>query len=168
MAFDEPPHRLTSEEFLATILATACHDYKHPGYGNSFLVNTFNPLALRYNDTAVLENFHASSLFELMAHDPSYNFMAQLSPESRKLIRDLIISIILSTDMVNHFEYVGRFKNKMTTGLDWNLATDRKLILIMVMKAADLNNASKPFATSKIWTSNNETWNELKYCRYDN
>ena len=44
-------------------VACAIHDYNHPGVTNKFLVATGDELALRYNDFAPLENFHAAAAF---------------------------------------------------------------------------------------------------------
>jgi len=32
------------------------HDFKHPGVNNKFMVASSDPVAIRYNDAAVLEN----------------------------------------------------------------------------------------------------------------
>jgi len=36
-------------DIFAVLLAAICHDFKHPGYNNIYLVNTKAPLAIRYN-----------------------------------------------------------------------------------------------------------------------
>ncbi|GIQ88703.1 3'5'-cyclic nucleotide phosphodiesterase, partial [Kipferlia bialata] len=46
-------------ELFSLILATACHDVKHPALDNKFLVRTQHDIATRYNDRSVLENHHA-------------------------------------------------------------------------------------------------------------
>lgn len=51
---------LSSYDVLAGLFAAAIHDYQHPGVSNAFLVRTKHPIALRYNDMAVLENHHVS------------------------------------------------------------------------------------------------------------
>lgn len=47
-------------------MAAAIHDFEHPGVNNAFLINSESDLALKYNDTSVLENYHASRAFEVM------------------------------------------------------------------------------------------------------
>ena len=37
-----------------------------------------------------------------------------LSPEQYKTVRTAIISMVLATDMINHFEYITKFKNKLS------------------------------------------------------
>jgi len=41
--------KLQDLDILAALLAAACHDFKHPGFNNIYLVNTKSPLAIRYN-----------------------------------------------------------------------------------------------------------------------
>ncbi|CAD7976408.1 unnamed protein product [Amoebophrya sp. A25] len=57
---------IAAHDVLAGLLAAAIHDYEHPGVSNAFLVRTRHPIALRYNDSAVLENHHVSAAFHLM------------------------------------------------------------------------------------------------------
>lgn len=36
-------------EFMALIVAGACHDYEHPGVNNAYLTETKHALAIKYN-----------------------------------------------------------------------------------------------------------------------
>jgi len=36
-------------DILATLLAAACHDFKHNGFNNMFHINAFSEIALNYN-----------------------------------------------------------------------------------------------------------------------
>lgn len=51
---------------MALLMAAIMHDYRHPGVNNSYLIRHLDPLAVMYNDSSVLENFHASEGFKLM------------------------------------------------------------------------------------------------------
>ncbi|KAJ3203842.1 High affinity cAMP-specific 3',5'-cyclic phosphodiesterase 7A, partial [Clydaea vesicula] len=143
---------LTPEEQIAAIIAPMIHDYAHPGVNNAYLVSVVDPLAIRYSDQSVLENFHCSTVFEIMLQD-DYNFLENLTLEERKPIRDMIISMVLATDMTYHFDWVGKFKTKMSgNGLNLEQKVDRKLLLNMAIKCADVNNPSKPLEQSQNWT----------------
>ncbi|RHY91394.1 hypothetical protein DYB37_005336 [Aphanomyces astaci] len=51
------------------LLAACIHDYKHDGFNNGFHIASGtdgSELAIRYNDTAVLENFHVAQAFLTM------------------------------------------------------------------------------------------------------
>ena len=62
--------RLERVEVMALLLAGAMHDVAHPGTNNAFQVNAGADIALRYNDHAVLENFHCATGFRLMTSSP--------------------------------------------------------------------------------------------------
>ncbi|KAI8813746.1 hypothetical protein BJ742DRAFT_672305 [Cladochytrium replicatum] len=144
--------RLNSEERLATLIAPIIHDYMHPGVNNAFLISTINPLSLRYNDQSVLEHFHCASIFELMSRD-EFNILSSLTPECRKQVRDLVISMVLATDMAMHFEWIGKFKNKLNgPGFNFDIRADRKLLLNMAIKCSDVNNPAKRLDQCKKWT----------------
>lgn len=50
------------------------------GLNNIYLVNSRDPLAIRYNDKSPLENMHVSSLFTLLKN-PSFQITENFSPE---------------------------------------------------------------------------------------
>ncbi|KAJ3285721.1 High affinity cAMP-specific 3',5'-cyclic phosphodiesterase 7A [Borealophlyctis nickersoniae] len=139
-------------EQLATVIAPIIHDYMHPGVNNAFLIATLNPLAIRYNDQAVLENFHCASVFELMQQE-DYDFLGNIPPESRKVIRECVISMVMATDMSHHFDWIGKFKTKMAgAGLNFENRVERKLVMNIAIKCADVNNPTKPLDTCRRWT----------------
>lgn len=64
--FDRISALITPMELMAMYVAAAIHDFDHPGVNNNFLVSTTNPLAVLYNDKAVLENYHLSAAFQTL------------------------------------------------------------------------------------------------------
>ena len=143
---------LRPEEKMAVLIAPIIHDYKHPGLNNAYMISTRAPLAIRYNDSCVLENYHVASVYELMLDD-TYNIIEHLAPESRKIIREMTVSMVLATDMAVHFEWIGKFKSKLSgAGLNLETKQDRKLLLNMAMKCADINNPTKKSIFSRKWT----------------
>ncbi|KXS20315.1 HD-domain/PDEase-like protein [Gonapodya prolifera JEL478] len=148
---------VTPEDCLAGLIGAIIHDFDHPGVNNAFLINTSAPLALRYNDQGVLENYHCSRAFELMLGDPSINVLASLSPEKFKQVRAGIVSMVLATDMAGHFEYIAKFKNKMT-GVGWDFSNpqtgpkDKQLVLDVAMKCSDISNPTKNNSLCTKWT----------------
>ncbi|KAJ3035521.1 High affinity cAMP-specific 3',5'-cyclic phosphodiesterase 7A [Rhizophlyctis rosea] len=141
------------EEQLASIIAPIIHDYMHPGVNNAFLIATLNPLALRYNDQAVLENFHCSSIFEMMHNNDEYDVLSSLPLDTRKTVREFVISMVMATDMSQHFDWIGKFKTKLTgTGFNFDNKPDRKLVLNVAIKCADINNPAKPLEGCRRWT----------------
>jgi hypothetical protein len=88
---------------FALLFGALVHDLGHPGVNNSFLCETSSPMALRFNDIAVLESFHVSSTFQVLAK-PKFNIFSQLEHDERSKIRSVIIELILATDLADHFK----------------------------------------------------------------
>nr|KAJ3423197.1 High affinity cAMP-specific 3',5'-cyclic phosphodiesterase 7A [Polyrhizophydium stewartii] len=146
---------VTSEDAFAGIIAGAMHDVDHPGFNNAFMIATSSPTAIRYNDTAVLEHYHASTGFEIMLNEPGCNVLGGLPPERYKSLRASIISMILATDMTGHFEYIAKFKNKMNgAGLEISDPKDRQLCMDIAIKCGDINNAAKSQSLCTQWAMN--------------
>jgi hypothetical protein len=144
---------LPIEDVFACIIAASIHDVDHPGYNNFFMIATMSPVALRYNDVSVLEHYHCAKGFEIM-NSPECNIMAHLTPEQSKTIRTSIISMVLATDMINHFEYISKFKNKINgEGLDLKYHKTLMLLMDVAIKCSDISNATKAPNLSLKWTS---------------
>ena len=86
----------------AIIMSCICHDYRHPGVNNNFLIDTNNEIALNYNDISALENMHISEAFKLMHSNPNYNVFEGLDRDKYKKFRRQMILCVLATDMANH------------------------------------------------------------------
>ena len=143
---------LKPEEKVAVLIAPIIHDYNHPGFNNSFMISTHAPLAVRYNDQCVLEHFHVASVYELMLQE-EFDIVSEFPADARKLIREMTISMVLATDMAVHFDWIGKFKNKIAgAGFNFENKQDRKLLLNMAMKCSDINNPSKKLEYCRKWT----------------
>lgn len=143
---------LQVEDLFACLIAAAIHDVDHPGYNNGFMIATSNPIALRYNDQSVLEHYHCAKGFEIMS-DISCDVMEGLTLEQSKSIRSSIISMVLATDMINHFEYISKFKNSINgDGLDLNNLKQRQLLMDVAIKCGDISNTTKKNTLALAWT----------------
>ena len=94
---------------LAAYLAAVVHDVGHLGVNNPFLVETGHRLALTYNDQSVQENMHAAEAF-LLLEEPELDFLGHLPQRIRSEIRQLVIALVLATDMSRHFALLGAFQ----------------------------------------------------------
>ena len=45
---------LTELDYISILIGAICHDYKHPGIGNSYLINTTHNIALSFNGKNIL------------------------------------------------------------------------------------------------------------------
>ena len=59
-------------------MASLCHDVNHPGLNNAYLTLTKDKLALKFNDSSVLENMHANLTFRILNKE-SQNIIKHLS-----------------------------------------------------------------------------------------
>jgi len=50
-------------DYLALIFSALCHDVNHTGKNNTYEMNTFSKLAIKYNDKSVLEQHHSAVTF---------------------------------------------------------------------------------------------------------
>eukprot|EP01137_Pigoraptor_chileana_P036946 Opistho-2@33321 len=141
-------------EILAACLACVGHDLDHPGVTNNFLIATGDDLALLYSDTSVLENHHSAAFFQAL-QDPDANILEGLDHEEFRRARKLICSLILATDVAQHFEHLNKFKTRTASGqlLSATSDSDRLLLLVMAIKCADVSNPTKARDVYDKWTS---------------
>jgi hypothetical protein len=104
------PARLTRVELFALMVAALAHDMEHPGVSNAFLVARRDPLAVTYNDVAVLENRHVACLYGLVAAAPEADVFAGLDEATWREVRRLVINCVLHTDMAQHFPMVSKLE----------------------------------------------------------
>jgi hypothetical protein len=141
------------------------HDIDHPGLNNNFLVTTAAPYALLYNDKSVLENHHLTTGFKLLCEVPDCDWLigtGTLSKPDWKAFRELVIEMVLATDLSQHLALVSKFRNKLTRGKyvpsDKDNAfkpaehkEDRILLLQMILKCGDVSNPSKTWDIYSVW-----------------
>lgn len=99
---DTLAEQLSPLEKFAALLAAALHDFRHPGTNNAFLCNSNSELAITYNDQSVLENMHLAAAFKVMTL-PGHGILNRLPDKQRRQIREIIVQMVLSTDMKKHF-----------------------------------------------------------------
>jgi hypothetical protein len=143
----------TPIEIFSLIIASAVHDLDHPGINNNFLVQVQHPMAIMYNDLAVLESHHVARAFEISKMQ-GMNIFENMTSDQFKQARKMIISIVLATDLAQHFQFISKFKGKTTSGsLKLEDDPDRHLVMEMAVKCGDLGNPVKTFEQAKRWTN---------------
>ncbi|CAG8738523.1 5572_t:CDS:2, partial [Acaulospora morrowiae] len=150
-----PDNLLKSTDAFALLLASIGHDVGHPGVSNNFLIQSQTPLAQIYNDTSVLESFHAMTLFNLMR---KHDFMVY-NPGTTEYaeLRKTVVNAILATDMDLHEEYVVGINEqiKRFQSPDYELKADkeRKIIFGALIKCADISNVARPYHIAESWSN---------------
>lgn len=133
----------TAEMELAQLLiAAACHDVGHPGYNNNFFINELNGITLLNNDAAVLEYYHCFILFRTAQQRSTQNIFKNMSHAEFLQFRKAVITLILATDMAQHFTLVSRFRTRRNAeSFSLTDFEDRWSALRICMKSADLAHA---------------------------
>ncbi|KAJ3225012.1 cAMP-specific 3',5'-cyclic phosphodiesterase 4B [Clydaea vesicula] len=140
----------TDLELLAMYVAAIIHDFDH-------VLSTLDIKALLYNDRSVLENHHLAAAFAVLLR-PEYNcnFLSNLTKEEFKQLREIIIEMVLATDLqTHHFVMISQFKNKISVTETFNPENnqeDRLLLWKMMIKSADVSNPTKKMHIYEKWT----------------
>ena len=135
-------------DLLSIIIAALGHDISHPGLTNTFQINSLSDMAITYNDSSCLENFHLTTLFKTIRKDETNIFEKLSSPDFKK-IRKRMISEILATDMAIHGKILNNIRSKIPDYLlqDKNDNNDnyspKKFELITDIKNEETTNEEK-------------------------
>ncbi len=141
---------LNELELFSCFFASAIHDLDHPGNNNNYEIAVGSTLAISYNDKAVLENYHLAKAFSLMRKDKC-DIFENFSRTNYNLSRALIINMVLSTDMANHFPDLNLANNRLKSE-DFNPSgSDKQILLNQVIHASDISNPIKPFDIYEEW-----------------
>ena len=137
---------------FAAYMAAILHDFKHNGRSNKFLIDNASPTAIVYNDTSPQENFHSASAFKILL-DPRYDFFAEsFTQEQARTFRNLVIGMILQTDMLHHFALLTKFRTRLAAAPNWAADdADVALVLQLVLKAADMSHLAYNFDMHTQW-----------------
>jgi hypothetical protein len=141
---------LNLKSLCALYLSCICHDYKHPGLNNNYLIETKHPLAIKYNDSSVLENMHISETFNLINTNNNCNIFENMDINDYKIFRKQMINCVLATDMANHNKYLDFLKQCLKD--DYIQKEQDKLTYMqLLVHTADISNPTKKFNTYYKW-----------------
>ena len=144
---------LDKASICALFLSCICHDYKHPGLNNNFLIETNNSIAINYNYFSVLENMHISEAFKLMLSDKNRNIFENFEATEYKKIRKQMISCVLTTDMSHHNESLDFMKNYLNENNRNSefIEKNRQKFMNLVIHSSDISNPTKNFDVYFKW-----------------
>lgn len=136
---------------MAAILSAAIHDVDHPGLNNAFQINTHSELAVLYSDRSVLENYHLATAFRMLQM-PQFNFLHEMPKDTYKEVREVMIEMVLATDMSMHSNFFTKWKSRIKgEELKFSDRNDVILILQIAIKCADISNSAKPWEINNLW-----------------
>ncbi|KAI7871319.1 hypothetical protein BDF14DRAFT_1703562, partial [Spinellus fusiger] len=154
-------------DIFALLMAAIGHDIGHPG------IKTSTPLAILYNDSSVLENFHSMAFCHiLLQHGFSQLVDCRKYPQTAVPFRTVIMSSILATDMAKHDEYVEKLEKQARriadNAIDFHnelqCEEERLLLCGGLMKCADICNCARPFSSAEAWA---KVLSEEFFCQGD-
>jgi len=137
-------------DLLLMFVAACIHDCDHPGLSNKFLTQTKDPLAILYNDRSILENHHCAISFSILFKEQN-NFLEHLDKEKFNDFRETVISLVLATDLAEHVPILSLFKKKILNLPKCVQREDKILLMKMLIKCADISNATKDKLLYKRW-----------------
>ncbi|KAI7863484.1 hypothetical protein BDF14DRAFT_1733954 [Spinellus fusiger] len=154
-----PQSLLRPKDVFALLIAAIGHDAAHPGVSNIFMINSATPLALLYNDSSVLESFHAMTLFQVMKRHGFDQLAGGAGSPEYQEFRKRVITSILATDMAHHADYVTKIKEQAvrlhsTPLRSMDEATcekERLLLCSAIIKCADISNVARPYRLAIKW-----------------
>eukprot|EP00127_Corallochytrium_limacisporum_P001165 Clim_evm17s43 gene=Clim_evmTU17s43 len=142
--------QFTSLEVFALLTSAMLHDAGHPGLTNNFLIETWDPWALRWNDRSPLENHHTAALFGLL-ENPESSIWENLNPAEKRQFRGNCIEIILATDTAYYADTMRQYET-LSTPFEPSSTQDRTLGLQLIMQLGDISNPTRPLDLAKVWT----------------
>lgn len=86
---------MTRSQQLATYISAVVHDFQHGGVNNDFLIKTFHPLAMLYNDISPLENHHLASA-AMVLHHPDHVFFPVSRPPTHAYYHAYLVLVVTS------------------------------------------------------------------------
>lgn len=147
---------LPNVALLALLFGAAAHDVGHPGTNNSFHVNTMSDLAITYSDRSVLEHYHLSLAFKAL-RKPNCDIIKKLSKSEAKVFRELVIEMVLGTDLANHYANLASFKSSVVTNPDAFsesaplMSTNSSIKCKALLHCADIGSVAKDWTVYKRW-----------------
>lgn len=158
------PSLLGPVHLFSLLIGCLCHDLGHPSFGNNFLKDSDHPLAILFNDSSVLENYHAMVLFSIL-RCPLYNWTTHCESGDGRTgacfpkteFRKCVLGCILGTDMSNHFDFIKQFEDKFPNLKNNNCSVlelkqqEKIQLAIALIKCSDISNVLRPFSIAKSW-----------------
>ncbi|EAY20657.1 3'5'-cyclic nucleotide phosphodiesterase family protein [Trichomonas vaginalis G3] len=143
--------KIPKVELFALLVAAICHDLNHDGFTNDYNVKAETPLGILFKNQSVMEMHHCEVTIDIMSNDQC-NLFSALPPQQFKQVWNLVINLILATDMAKHFTILQEF-NTLIDGKTFSMENEnhRHLLLQLIIKVGDLSNVSRPFDLANRW-----------------
>mmetsp|Transcript_46129 Transcript_46129/g.128495 ORF Transcript_46129/g.128495 Transcript_46129/m.128495 type:complete len:542 (+) Transcript_46129:547-2172(+) len=146
---------MTNWQHLAALTSALCHDLGHFALTNPFLTETHHEVALTYYNRSPLESMHISKVFQILSKEEC-DIFEMLTGDVSRLVRNLMVDMILATDMAVHGLHLTEFENMIDASDDnrpeMSDPATSKLILQVALHAVDISNPAKDWDYYIKWT----------------
>ncbi|BFZ13315.1 hypothetical protein BsWGS_16353 [Bradybaena similaris] len=136
-------------ELFCLFLTAIIHDIEHTGTNNSFHKNSGSDFAKLYV-VNVLENHHLRVGLKAIQE---FEILRSLDPGKYDEFQYMLVTMILATDMANHFMLITNMKLMLSMPTKCKNRIRIKRILLLLLHCADISNPAKPWDLHKIWVS---------------
>ena len=142
---------LSRFELFGLMIAAICHDVNHDGFTNVYNEKAETPLGILFKNQSVMETHHCAVTIDIVTKEET-NIFASLNPAEYKSMWNLILQLILVTDMAKHFSFLKEFNEKFDSG-KFNLDNQENRVVMMqlLLKCGDISNVSRPFDLADKW-----------------
>ncbi|OHS97900.1 3'5'-cyclic nucleotide phosphodiesterase family protein [Tritrichomonas foetus] len=138
-------------ELFALLISAICHDANHNGYNNIYNIKSETPLGILFKGQSVMETHHVTITINILENDET-NLFYSLNKEESKKMWNMVIKLILSTDMALHFNLVKSTSELLDNNeLDLQKEEHRQIAMDLLLKVADISNVSRPFDIADKW-----------------
>jgi len=141
---------------LASYFACIVHDFEHAGVTNDFLVQSKHSLAVEYNDISPNENHHVAAAFAVL-YDDEFNFICNMSSVHQNEFRELVIDLVLATDMTKHIVVLNTFHLAFKFPIvESDTVSQQKRnvsALELAIKCSDLGHVAAPEKLHRKWVT---------------
>ncbi|OHS93093.1 3'5'-cyclic nucleotide phosphodiesterase family protein [Tritrichomonas foetus] len=142
---------LSKFELFALLVSAICHDANHDGFTNVYNVKAETPLGILFKNQSVMETHHCSVTIGVISKEEC-NIFESLNPTEIKDIWNLIIKLILATDMAKHYQILQEANEILDKGeYDMSNADQRFVVMRLILKCGDISNVSRPFELADKW-----------------
>ncbi|EUB60708.1 3',5'-cyclic-AMP phosphodiesterase [Echinococcus granulosus] len=151
-------------ECLSIIIACLSHDLDHRGTNNQFQIRTMSPLVNLYS-TSVLEHHHFDQCIMLLGTKGT-DILCNLNHDDYRQAVKIMEKAILATDLSRYFVKLPQFRQILDERISavgeeksmddiaiktvWQTeASNRELLMCMLMTASDVSASTKPWPVQK-------------------
>jgi hypothetical protein len=140
----------TKLELAALLVAALCHDANHDGFSKTSVTQEATPIGILFKKQSVMETNHCLTSIHVLSREEC-NILDALSPVEQKEAWNLIINLILITDMAKHFSFLTEVNHRLEEGpLFHNNPDERALLMQLLLKCADLCDLARPRGIDKL------------------